>query len=403
MRQRSIALFLSVTLAVRAAAGQTTPDCNQAAAKPITHVSVDGSPFEPSVTPDGCWIFVTVVDPGKRGNPGVTVLKRSGGKISVVRTIPLAGGPTGAVLTHDGTTLIVTTGATIAFLDAARMESGKGNAVLGVMDTHKPIGTINVNVTRDDKFVFVAAERAGGLLVIDMDKARQNTFGTSAIVGEIPTGNAPIAVTFSNDEQFLYSTAEGAPPALHWPIACRPEANAAAAPNHAQGAVFVIDVARAKTDPAHAVLSVVPAGCSPVRLVTSPDGLTAYVTTRGENQLYVFDAEKLRTDTAHALIGRVPVGTAPVGVAVIDSGARLVLTNSNRFGGGANDKQSLTVIDATKVTAGAAAVLGSIPAGAFPRELRVTADGHTLLATNFSSKTVELIDLRRLQLEPVKR
>jgi DNA-binding beta-propeller fold protein YncE len=38
----------------------------------------------------------------------------------------------------------------------------------------------------------------------------------------------------------------------------------------------------------------------------------------------------------------------------------------------------------------------SIPAGGFPRELRVTSDGGSLIVTNFESGSVELIDLARL-------
>jgi DNA-binding beta-propeller fold protein YncE len=85
-----------------------------------------------------------------------------------------------------------------------------------------------------------------------------------------------------------------------------------------------------------------------------------------------------------------------VGVAVVDSGRSIVVTNSNRFGGtGASDKPSLSVIDASKVGDGASAVIGSIPSGDFPREMRVTSDGKTLVLTNFASHSVELIDLTR--------
>ncbi|MGH9482824.1 MAG: hypothetical protein ACRD1L_12120 [Terriglobales bacterium] len=41
-------------------------------------------------------------------------------------------------------------------------------------------------------------------------------------------------------------------------------------------------------------------------------------------------------------------------------------------------------------------MLGVVPAGAFPRELRVSADGQTLFLTNFGSKTLQMLDIRRL-------
>ena len=100
---------------------------------------------------------------------------------------------------------------------------------------------------------------------------------------------------------------------------------------------------------------------------------------------------------------RLPVGTAPVGVGVIEDGRKVVVTNSNRFAGGADDRQTLVVLNASRLAAGAAAILGSIPAGGFPREIRLTTDRLTLLLTNFTSRTLELIDLQRVPLQPVGR
>jgi DNA-binding beta-propeller fold protein YncE len=136
--------------------------------------------------------------------------------------------------------------------------------------------------------------------------------------------------------------------------------------------------------------------------VLSPDGERAYVSSRGTNDLLVFDTQRLRTDTAHALVAVVPVGTAPVGIAVIDSGRKVIVTSSNRFGA-PTDPQDLTVVDATRVSEGRGAVIGSISVGAFPRELRVTADGRTLLLTNFGSQSLQVIDINRLPIRPPVR
>lgn len=166
---------------------------------------------------------------------------------------------------------------------------------------------------------------------------------------------------------------------------------------------MVVDVAGARTDPAHSVIAKTPAGCSAVRLVISPKGDRAYVTARNSDALLVFDTDKLVRDPEHALIGKVPVGRSPVGVAVVDGGGRVVVANSNRFAAGAGEKQTLTVIDAGRIGAGAEAVLGVVPAGGFPRELRETADGRTLLVTNFTSDTVELVDLARIPITSAVR
>jgi DNA-binding beta-propeller fold protein YncE len=126
------------------------------------------------------------------------------------------------------------------------------------------------------------------------------------------------------------------------------------------------------------------------------------VSARTDNVLLAFDTRKWLQDPSHALIGRVPVGDAPVGVAVLNDGARVAVTNSNRFGN-SNASQYLTIVDAQKIASGEAAVLGIVPAGVFPRELTVTGDQATLLLTNFGSKNLAVIDVARLPLEPRKR
>jgi DNA-binding beta-propeller fold protein YncE len=92
----------------------------------------------------------------------------------------------------------------------------------------------------------------------------------------------------------------------------------------------------------------------------------------------------------------VPTGTSPVGVAVVQSGTRIIVTNSNRFSNDRNVRQTLTVIDAARVGEGAAAVLGSVKAGAFPRQINQSPDGRTLFVSNYLSNELELIDLTRL-------
>ena len=382
---------------------QPQDSCNAPARDAIVQLDMPGTPFEPVVSADGCWLFVTM--PGRSdGSGAVAVVHRDAGKLSIVRTVPIKGGPTGAVLTHDGKTLVIAAGEYVAFADAARLISGQGDPILGYIGNGSQVGFIYANVSSDDKVAFVAAERAEAVIVVNMDRVRAGRIDASAVTAKLDVGNAPIAVTLSPDGRYLYTTSEVALPAWKWPEACRPEAGPGGAgrgravvPRYiGPGAIIVFDAARAVTDPAHAELSRVPAGCGTVRLVLSPDGGVAYVTARADNALLAFDAQRLVTDGAHALLGRVEVGVAPVGIAVVDSGARVVVTNSNRFAGNASDHQPLAVVDAAKLRAGGkGAKLGEIPAGGFPRELRLSADGRTLFLTNFTSKTLEMIDVAR--------
>lgn len=389
---------LVLTLVAAPATGAQATACNLPAKDPIVHLDMPGRPFEPVISADGCLIFVTLTPANGANGGSVAAVHHTNGSLSIARTISIRGNPTGAVLTHDGKLLIVADGGYLAFVDATRLESGDGDPVLGYIGNGSPVGFIYANVTPDDKYLFASAERAEGVIVIDLEQARADGFKGRGAVAKLDVGSAPIAVTLSPDGRFLYTTSEAALPEWNWPRTCRPEnPNARAnAPNHPQGAIMVFDLAHALNDSAHAAISRVPAGCNPVRLVLSPSGDVAYVSARDDNALLAFDAQRLAGDTAQALLGRAEVGIAPVGIAVIDSGARVVVTSSNRFGGGASDHQPLTVVDARRLRAGVPAVIGTIPAGAFPRELRLTADGRTLFATNFASRTLEMIDLARV-------
>ena len=60
---------------------------------------------------------------------------------------------------------------------------------------------------------------------------------------------------------------------------------------------------------------------------------------------------------------------------------------------------SITVIDAQNIRGGKAAVIGTVSAGVFPRELAVTSDQRTLLLTNFGSKSLAVIDIPRLPVQ----
>lgn len=262
-------------------------------------------------------------------------------------------------------------------------------------------GAIYVNVTADDKLLFVSDEGAAAITVIDLERARAKGFDAGAVVGKVPAGRAPVALTFSPDGRWLYATSELAQSEWGWPKACKPEGRDQSKGSvvRPEGAVIVVDVAKARTDPAHAAVARVPAGCSPVRLAISPAGDRIYVTARNSNAVLAFDTGKLMGDSAHARLGMAPVGTAPVPVAVIDGGKRVLVGNSDRFAG-QTAPQTLTVLDAAKIASGAAAVLGSVPAGAFPREMTLSPDGHTLFLTNFGSNSLQVMEVARL---PVKR
>jgi DNA-binding beta-propeller fold protein YncE len=383
---------------------QSPPNsCNQPMPEPVAHVALP-IPFSAIPSSDGCWVFASVSSPN-----GVAVLKRAGGAITLLRIIPTGGSGWGTggsvwgmVVTHDGRLIIAVGEGRIVFLDFARAISGQGDAMVGEMIYDRSAESVQVNVTADDRYLFVSDEKRRRITVIDLEKARRSSFSPAAVVGRIPVGVSPVALTFSPDNKFLYATSQSALRSSGWPSVCKAQGADPALSNFftPEGAVHVVDVERAKSDPANAVLATVPAGCAPVRLALSPQGEFAYVTARHSDVLLVFDTRKLTIDPEHARVATVPVGVRPIGVDVADSGRLIFVANANDLLGGPGDKQSVTVIDASRVSEGAGAVLGTVPAGAFPREVHVTTDGRTVLVTNHNSNTLQLIDVKRKPWRP---
>jgi DNA-binding beta-propeller fold protein YncE len=348
------------------------------------------------VSSDGCSVFASLMNAGGGKLSGVAVLHRTGGKLDLVRTVPTPEPLTGIVLTHDGKLLIAAALTRIIFLDVACLVSGCSKPIAGSFSTGDKMQSIYVNVTADDKLLFVSEESAAAITVIDLARARKNGYRADSIVGKIPVGRAPIALTFSPDGRWLYTTSQSAVPAWGWPAACKPE-NQQRGSNlvNPEGAVVVIDVARAKSDPENAVSGRIKAGCSPVRMAISPSGDRIYVTARNNNAVVAFDASKLISDPAGARLGMAPVGAAPVPIALVNNGKLLVVGNSNRFAGGGS-AESLTVLDTAKIGASGGATVGTLPAGEFPRELRLSPDGQTLYLANFGSHSLQAMDVASL-------
>ncbi len=391
------AALLVLCLSAARAQGQSAR-CNAAMSEPVSFVQLPGHPFSTVSTPDGCWLFVSLTSSNPKSSNGVAVLSRAGGRIDLKRVVQVEAEPTGMIITHDGKLLVVADSDYVVFLDVAQMIAGRGDPVLGYIKDADFAGSVYVNTTADDKFLFVSDENVETITVISLERARAEGFKQTAIVGKIPVGEAPVALTFSPDGRWLYTTSQVALESFGWPVECKPEGQdpATAKPRYPQGAIIVVDVQKAETDPAHSAVARVPAGCSPVRMAIAPDGSRVYVTARNNNALLAFDTAKFQTDAEHARVGTVPVGSAPVGLAVVNGGRQVVVTNSNRFARDQTARQNLTVIDAARVGEGAAAIAGSVPAGIFPREFGQSPDGQTLFVANYNSNELEVIDLKRM-------
>jgi DNA-binding beta-propeller fold protein YncE len=370
--------------------GTTVPACSatsqRAPALPgrdVTTTEVPGSgvfatsrsygPFGVAVSPDSRWAFVSSGD-------RLDVFRISAaGLPALARTVPAGMATAGNVISPGGQYLLAAADRGALVFSTAAAERGSAAALLGGMETpgSQVAGPIEVAVTPSGRFAFVSLEDADAIAVFSLRRALAGGFGPPDYIGSIPTQLAPVGLAISPDGRWLYSTSEGESAATQ------------------TGTLSVISVARAQTDPAAAVVARVAAGCSPVRVVTSADGGTVWVTARASDALLAFSAARLRTDPSRALLADVPVGELPVGLALVRDGSLIVVADSDRFDvPGAN--ASLAVVDVADALAGRPALLGYLPAGRFPRDMAAAPDGRTLLIANFASRQLEAVDLARL-------
>jgi DNA-binding beta-propeller fold protein YncE len=373
-------------------------------------IDLPGPPFGVVVSRDQHWIFVSLAGGANGSGPGIAVLKNKDGQIDIVRTVPMKSSPAGMVLTDHDEVLIAAANDTVAFFDTRRLVTGQTDAAFQWVIDGSNAGSLYVNATADDKTLFVSDEARQTITVMDLERIRSlgrdsaanmkrvnsQDGASSAIIGRIPVGIAPIALTFSRDQHWLFTTSEIAPPSWQWPDVLEPEGNQRGQRKVPEGAVIVIDVAKAKINPGASVLARVPSGGSPVRLALSPDGSRLFVTARNSNALLAFDTAELIKDPDHARPAKIPVGTSPVPVVVVQNGKLVLVGNSNRFSPEAATKATLTVLDTSLIGIAAKAVLGQIQCGGFPREFHLTADGKTLFLTNFRSRSLQVFDVARL-------
>jgi DNA-binding beta-propeller fold protein YncE len=389
---KRVACAIALLIAIAAASLAQTPACTTGNPPPLITIDLPAAPFTVIPSQDGCWAFVSVPN-------GVAVLKRDPDGAHLVRAVPAGSNPMGMVLTHDGQLLIAAALNQVVFFDVGRLTRGVEHAAVGAYSGPHFAESIYANVTVDDRFLFVSEEASGSITVIDLARARSGGYKEDAIIGDIPVGLAPIALPFSSDGKWLFNTSEGALPSWQWPAACTAEGSTNPAIVRPEGVVLVIDVAKAEVDPSSSVVARVPAGCSPVRAAMTPDGAHLFITARNSNAVLEFDTSKLVSDPANARIGSAPTGTAPVPVAVVNDGRMLVIAgNSNRFATASSE--TLTVLDAAKIPQGAGALIGTIEAGAFPREMRVSNDGRTLYLANAKSNSIQIFDIAHLPIIP---
>ncbi len=359
-------------------------------------VALPGHPFRAVPSADGRYAFVSVSSSNPRSPNGIAVLRCESGVYRFSHLVSLEAQPSGMAITHDGTLLVVADDGFVAFVETRAAIVGK-HAIAGYIqdlqgdpEDNDP-GSVYVNVSPDDRFAYVSDEQNDTITVIDLAKARRQGFARSSIVGAIPVGNAPIALSFSRDSRYLFTTSEVALRTYGWPKSCRQEgAPASSELSIPPGAIITIDTAKAQTDPASSVVAKIAADCSPVRMSLSPDGSTAWVTNRGSNTLTAFSTKGLIAGDSDARVATIEVGSNPVAVWASGDGKYVLVGNTNRFGEGGTTSGTVSIVDAAKKS-----VVATIAVGEFPRDFS-PGFGTTLFLSNYRSNSLTVFDEPRL-------
>ena len=326
-----------------------------------TMLSVPTEPFGVAVTASGRFIFA-----GLSNSVGVFVWR--GGHLHLRTKITVPEEALGVALTPDGRYLLSADGYGGAYvLNVAAAERGSRSAVLGQL-TSAGSGAIEVGVSPDGKYAFVSLETSNELAVFNLRRAIDTGFTRYMPIGVVPLGEDPVGMATSADGRYLYVTSEVTPP------------------SH-QGSLSTIDLATAETDPARAVVSSVPAGCSPVRVAIARGSV--YVTARASDAVLWFSSRALVHDPADALRGTVRVGSAPVGLAVVGRSSELLVADSDRFGSAPRANLALLRLGPH----GRAVLAGYLDSGGFPRDIAATRHGNLVVIANYASSQLETLEL----------
>jgi DNA-binding beta-propeller fold protein YncE len=371
------------------AAAIQAPGCSTtvAAAPDLTDVGTDfvGGPEEPfgvAITADGRTGFVAdasgaiVVYSLNGATPTLEEVDAFRTERSGQAAPPPFGGvsPLGLSLTPDGRYLVAAEGSGADVFSVAALErKGAPRFTWSVGQLRSGgQGAIETAVSADGRYVFVTLEDSNVMAVFDLGRALRRGFGPSDLVGTVPLGIAPVGMAIAPDGRRLYVTSE------------------ATASHQQVGTLTTVDLARAERRPAHAVISTVSAGCSPVRVAATDTSV--YVTARGSDALLAYNAKDLVDDPASALDGEVQVGEAPVGVVLVDHDRSAVVADSDRFST-SGEGASLAVVT---TAGGGMALVGYVKAGSFPRDMAVDRQGNAVLVGNFSSGQLEGLDVQTL-------
>ena len=325
-------------------------------------------------------------------------------------------------------------------------------------------GTFDVAVTPDGHYAFVAneygqlpsptptTETGGGtigVIKVERDGAGRFTRGTKPVEPYntiyIPGGSTIPGITMSHDGRYLYVACEGSgegtnpdtgnkyrdptrvaqtrngvvlcPGCTRGLESCDNESNGDLVRN---GLLAVIDVDMASKGMGQAsIITIISAGCSPVRAIETARGQYVWVAARGRNTLLPLPSDPdargsqvlgfnrsalVSASPNNALLGYGDThGTAPVGLGLFNNDTLLAVANSNRFDKSGSECQNpppgvppctanVAIMDVSNPAE--PQVTQTIPAyanDAFPRNVTVGPDDSTLYVPNADAQQLEVI------------
>jgi DNA-binding beta-propeller fold protein YncE len=351
------------------------PPCSTQAATPkqLTGVrtgttGVGGSPFGIAVTPDGKYSFVST------GN-AVTVLNNHNGSLAPTRvaTIPARGAQKTVTITPDGKYVLAAASNGAYVISATGAENGDA-AIQGSIFPPLDDTSNEVFVSRNG-LLFITYQNTGNVAVFNLQQEIAGGFGQTGFLGTIPLGpkSEPQAMAESPNGRWLYVTGESR-----------------------AGRLYLVDLAKAGTDPQHALVSSAPAGCAPARVIVSPDGQYVWVTDRDSNALVAFSAARLLAKSPQPLVTKVTVGRKPIGLSFVNGGNEIMVADANSDGPPGADNLVLVSTQLALQHNNSDALSGFIPTGQQPRDLALEPGGKTLLSTDTKSGHLLAIDVRSL-------
>ncbi len=344
------------------------------------HTELPGWPFAVATSPDAQVAYVSMP---REGHRGLVALTAAGPPTAAEPWTPgeplwVSDGavPRGIAVAADGRHLIVAdSSGGLLVVSTAALRSGTGGGVLERIRGGGS-GTMELAVEPNGRFVLATDEESASVSVFDFGQTLSAPGQTPSghLVGAVRVPEGPVGIACATGGRHVFVTSQSG------------------GRGRQGGVLSTLVLDQVCTDPARATVRSEPAGAAPVRVAVSPDGATAWVSSRASNRLLAFDVEQLLSGRGRPLRAVVAVGTAPVGVACLPGGNRVVVANSNRYGSDRGETQTLSVVDAQAALAGRPALLGTVPAGAFPREV-LAVDDRTLLVTNVYSRTLETVSL----------